>query len=106
MTIRLDDNSIGWPFDPNAHDLFVLIFKDDVSSDWMTIRSSVLCRTRASDWHPAHNIYCILDESYANMTPFKDMAKFLRESKIAKALTDRTKVYESHVRMFWKSVRY
>ncbi|KAM0007871.1 hypothetical protein Hdeb2414_s0004g00137631 [Helianthus debilis subsp. tardiflorus] len=40
------------------------------------------------------------------MTPFKDMAKFLRESRIAKALTDRTIVYESHVRMFWKLVRY
>ncbi|KAJ0640457.1 hypothetical protein HanLR1_Chr16g0615711 [Helianthus annuus] len=40
------------------------------------------------------------------MTPFKDMAKFLRESRIAKELTDRTKVYESRVRMFWKSVRY
>ncbi|MFS8003376.1 putative transcription factor bZIP family [Helianthus anomalus] len=40
------------------------------------------------------------------MTPFKDMAKFLRESRISKALTDRTIVYESHVRMFWKSVRY
>ncbi|KAJ0508964.1 hypothetical protein HanIR_Chr11g0523291 [Helianthus annuus] len=40
------------------------------------------------------------------MTPFKDTAKFLRESRINKALTDRTKVYESHVRMFWKSTRY
>ncbi|KAJ0694653.1 hypothetical protein HanPI659440_Chr15g0611251 [Helianthus annuus] len=34
------------------------------------------------------------------------MAKFLKESRIAKAFTDRMKVYESHVRMFWKSVRY
>ncbi|KAM0035968.1 hypothetical protein Hdeb2414_s0015g00452771 [Helianthus debilis subsp. tardiflorus] len=40
------------------------------------------------------------------MTPFKDMAKFLRESRVNKALTDRTIVYESHVRMFLKSVRY
>ncbi|KAJ0952328.1 hypothetical protein HanPSC8_Chr02g0070991 [Helianthus annuus] len=40
------------------------------------------------------------------MEPFKDMAKFLRESRIAKALTDKTKIYESHVRMFWSSVRY
>ncbi|KAJ0611555.1 hypothetical protein HanRHA438_Chr01g0021441 [Helianthus annuus] len=48
----------------------------------------------------------MLDENYANMTPFKDMAKFLKESRIAKALTDRTKVYESYVRMFWRSVRY
>ncbi|KAM0046340.1 hypothetical protein Hdeb2414_s0009g00315041 [Helianthus debilis subsp. tardiflorus] len=40
------------------------------------------------------------------MGPFKDIAKFLKDSRIAKALTDRTKVYESHVRMFWKSVRY
>ncbi|KAL9995311.1 hypothetical protein Hdeb2414_s0819g00950361 [Helianthus debilis subsp. tardiflorus] len=40
------------------------------------------------------------------MEPFRDMAKFLRESRINKALTDRTKVYESHIRMFWKLVRY
>ncbi|MFS8003856.1 hypothetical protein Hanom_Chr13g01218801 [Helianthus anomalus] len=40
------------------------------------------------------------------MGPFKDMAEFLRESRINKALTDQTTVYESHVRMFWKSARY
>ncbi|KAJ0856936.1 hypothetical protein HanRHA438_Chr13g0584241 [Helianthus annuus] len=40
------------------------------------------------------------------MEPFKDMAKFLRQSRINKALTDRTKVYQSHVRMFWRSARY
>ncbi|KAF5807992.1 hypothetical protein HanRHA438_Chr04g0151741 [Helianthus annuus] len=40
------------------------------------------------------------------MEPFRDMAKFLRYSRINKALTDRTKVYESHIRMFWKFVRY
>ncbi|MFS7929768.1 hypothetical protein Hanom_Chr04g00336361 [Helianthus anomalus] len=34
------------------------------------------------------------------------MAKFLRESKLNKALTDRTIFYESHVRRFWSSVRY
>ncbi|MFS8019472.1 hypothetical protein Hanom_Chr15g01404181 [Helianthus anomalus] len=40
------------------------------------------------------------------MTPFKDTAKFLQESMVNKALNDRTVVYESHVRMFWKSTRY
>ncbi|KAJ0681033.1 hypothetical protein HanPI659440_Chr16g0631191 [Helianthus annuus] len=40
------------------------------------------------------------------MTPYKDMAKFLRVSRVNKALTDRTIVYDSHVRMFWKSARY
>ncbi|MFS7911128.1 hypothetical protein Hanom_Chr02g00114411 [Helianthus anomalus] len=34
------------------------------------------------------------------------MAEFLRESRIAKALTDRTIVYESHVRRFWRLARY
>ncbi|MFS8022470.1 hypothetical protein Hanom_Chr16g01439811 [Helianthus anomalus] len=34
------------------------------------------------------------------------MANFLRESKIGKALTDKTIVYESHVRTFWNSARY
>ncbi|MFS7919772.1 hypothetical protein Hanom_Chr03g00216621 [Helianthus anomalus] len=36
----------------------------------------------------------------------EDIAKFLRESKIAKALTDKTIVYESHVRRFWSAARY
>ncbi|KAM0063900.1 hypothetical protein Hdeb2414_s0003g00096331 [Helianthus debilis subsp. tardiflorus] len=34
------------------------------------------------------------------------MATFLRESRIAKALSDKTVVYESHVRAFWNTVRY
>ncbi|KAJ0752521.1 hypothetical protein HanPI659440_Chr09g0325291 [Helianthus annuus] len=72
----------------------------------MTIRSSVLYRVRISDWDKSHNIYCLLDAHYTDGTPFKDTAKFLRESRIAKALTDRTIVYESHVRRFWNSVRY
>ncbi|MFS7978141.1 hypothetical protein Hanom_Chr10g00912121 [Helianthus anomalus] len=74
-------------------------------SDCMTIRSSVLRRV-ASDWDKSHNIYCLLDAHYTDNTPFKVIAKFLRKSKISKALTDRTIVYESHVRWFWSSVRY
>ncbi|MFS7964684.1 hypothetical protein Hanom_Chr08g00753191 [Helianthus anomalus] len=61
---------------------------------------------RASDWDKSHNIYCLLDAHYTDNTPFKVIAKFLRESKIHKALTDKTEVYESHVRIFWNSVRY
>ncbi|KAM0041264.1 hypothetical protein Hdeb2414_s0011g00364321 [Helianthus debilis subsp. tardiflorus] len=34
------------------------------------------------------------------------MAKFLRESRIGKALSDRTVIYESHVRAFWNTARY
>ncbi|KAM0027899.1 hypothetical protein Hdeb2414_s0019g00545681 [Helianthus debilis subsp. tardiflorus] len=48
----------------------------------------------------------MLDEIYTNNTLFKDMAEFLRESRINKASTDQTTVYESHVKMFWKSARY
>ncbi|MFS7996363.1 putative transcription factor bZIP family [Helianthus anomalus] len=40
------------------------------------------------------------------MEPFKEIIQFLKESRIAKALTEKHKCYESHVRMFWKSVRY
>ncbi|MFS7915719.1 hypothetical protein Hanom_Chr02g00168541 [Helianthus anomalus] len=61
---------------------------------------------RATDWHPNHNIYCILDEDFSNMEPLKKIVPFLKETRIAKALTERHKIYESHVRMFWKSVRY
>ncbi|KAM0019472.1 hypothetical protein Hdeb2414_s0025g00656301 [Helianthus debilis subsp. tardiflorus] len=80
-------------------------------SDRVTIRSSVLYRVevqsgRASDWDKSHYIYCLLDEHYTDNTPFKVITKFLRESKIHKAVTNRTIVYESHVRRFWSSVRY
>ncbi|KAJ0669284.1 hypothetical protein HanPI659440_Chr17g0699331 [Helianthus annuus] len=34
------------------------------------------------------------------------MAKFLRESRVAKALSDNTIIYESHVRAFWNTARY
>ncbi|KAJ0605164.1 hypothetical protein HanHA300_Chr02g0059941 [Helianthus annuus] len=34
------------------------------------------------------------------------MAEFLRESRIAKALSDKTIVYKSHVRAFWNNARY
>ncbi|MFS7946496.1 hypothetical protein Hanom_Chr06g00536951 [Helianthus anomalus] len=110
------DNPIGWPSDPNAQVLAIMILNIDGSSDRMAIRSddhlilsttySESFRERASDWDKSHNVCCILDAHYTDTTPFKVMAKFLRESKINKALIDRTIVYESHFRMFWKSVRY
>ncbi|MFS8018496.1 hypothetical protein Hanom_Chr15g01392711 [Helianthus anomalus] len=61
---------------------------------------------KASDWDKSHNIYCLLDAHYTYNTPFKVIAKFLRESKIAKALTDQAVVYESYLRRFWSSMRY
>ncbi|KAJ0653524.1 hypothetical protein HanOQP8_Chr15g0584541 [Helianthus annuus] len=40
------------------------------------------------------------------MEPFKEIISFLEESRICKALTEKHKCYESHVRTFWSSVRY
>ncbi|KAJ0922725.1 hypothetical protein HanPSC8_Chr05g0207151 [Helianthus annuus] len=40
------------------------------------------------------------------MEPFKVILPFMKESRIFKALTEKHKCYESHVRMFWESVRY
>ncbi|KAF5813381.1 hypothetical protein HanXRQr2_Chr03g0097651 [Helianthus annuus] len=77
-----------------------------MSRSFCRILMLIFFQARASDWHPTHNIYCILDENYANMEPFKEIVPFLKESRIAKALTERHKCYEFHVRMFWKSVRY
>ncbi|MFS8004360.1 hypothetical protein Hanom_Chr13g01224851 [Helianthus anomalus] len=34
------------------------------------------------------------------------MTKFLRESRIGKALSDKTVIYESHGRAFWNTARY
>ncbi|MFS7948727.1 hypothetical protein Hanom_Chr06g00563301 [Helianthus anomalus] len=55
---------------------------------------------RASDFHQKHNIYCILQENFPNIEPFKDVVPFLRESRIFKALMERHKCYGSHVRTF------
>ncbi|KAJ0786438.1 hypothetical protein HanOQP8_Chr02g0071191 [Helianthus annuus] len=40
------------------------------------------------------------------MEPFQFIIPFMKESRIAKALKEKTICYESHLRMFWKSVRY
>ncbi|MFS8024343.1 hypothetical protein Hanom_Chr16g01462131 [Helianthus anomalus] len=53
-------------------------------------------QTRATDFHASHNIYCILDENYLNMEPFKEIIPFLKESRILKALKEKHKCYESH----------
>ncbi|MFS7904763.1 hypothetical protein Hanom_Chr01g00039821 [Helianthus anomalus] len=66
----------------------------------------IFLQARATDWHPIHNICCILDKNYPNMEPFKVILLFMNESRIFKALTEKHKCYESHVRMFWKSMRY
>ncbi|KAM0001777.1 hypothetical protein Hdeb2414_s0360g00876271 [Helianthus debilis subsp. tardiflorus] len=34
------------------------------------------------------------------------MATFLRESRVAKAMSDKTVIYEPHVRAFWNTARY
>ncbi|MFS7996826.1 hypothetical protein Hanom_Chr12g01134391 [Helianthus anomalus] len=61
---------------------------------------------KGSDWDKSHNIYCLQDAMFIDKTIVDDIAKFLRESKNAKALTDKTIVYESHVRRFWNAVIY
>ncbi|MFS7913917.1 hypothetical protein Hanom_Chr02g00147351 [Helianthus anomalus] len=71
-----------------------------------SILTLTFLQARATDWHAHHNIYCILDANYPNIEPFKVFVSFLKESRIAKALSEKHKCYESHVRMFWKSVRY
>ncbi|MFS7905573.1 hypothetical protein Hanom_Chr01g00049271 [Helianthus anomalus] len=53
-----------------------------------------------------HNIYCLLDATNTENIVVEEIAKFLRESKIGKALTNKTIVYESHLRRFWNSARY
>ncbi|MFS7888802.1 hypothetical protein Hanom_Chr00s000002g01599361 [Helianthus anomalus] len=63
-------------------------------------------RGKAKDWDKGHNVYCLLDETYTKHTVVEEIAKFLRESRIGKALTHKTVVYESHVRTFWNSARY
>ncbi|MFS8007496.1 hypothetical protein Hanom_Chr14g01261641 [Helianthus anomalus] len=104
------------PSDPNAHVLSVEVLYygwPSNPSELYRVKSSsvrkflkILKLISATDWHPNLNIYCILDESYPNMEPFKVIIPFMKESRIAKALTEKTICYESHLRRFWKSVRY
>ncbi|MFS7979289.1 hypothetical protein Hanom_Chr10g00925601 [Helianthus anomalus] len=70
----------------------------------MSIRQ--ISTARAFDFHPKHNLYCIREENYPYIEPFKRVIPFLKERKICKALTEKHECYESHVRMFWSSARY
>ncbi|MFS7954821.1 hypothetical protein Hanom_Chr07g00635141 [Helianthus anomalus] len=92
--------------------LHMMVHRIGWQSDRMTIRSSVLYRENFSrvrkflNWDKSHNIYSLLDAHYTDNNPFIGIVNFSRESKIHKALTDKTIVYESHVRRFWSSERY
>ncbi|MFS7945239.1 hypothetical protein Hanom_Chr06g00521841 [Helianthus anomalus] len=66
----------------------------------------IFLQARASDIHPKHNIYCLLEEDYPNIEPFKEVVPFLKEKRICKALTEKHKCYKSHVRTFWSVARY
>ncbi|KAJ0805026.1 hypothetical protein HanPI659440_Chr02g0044941 [Helianthus annuus] len=53
-----------------------------------------------------HNVFCVIDEANTEKNVVEAMAEFLRKSRVAKALSDRTIIYESHVRAFWNTARY
>ncbi|MFS7990864.1 hypothetical protein Hanom_Chr11g01063931 [Helianthus anomalus] len=61
---------------------------------------------RGKDTDKGHNVPCSIDAESTTGTVVEKMATFLRDSRIAKAISDRTVVYESHVRAFWNSARY
>ncbi|MFS7953291.1 hypothetical protein Hanom_Chr07g00616801 [Helianthus anomalus] len=72
----------------------------------MHIQKMKYVQARASDFHKKHNIYCILEEIFPNIEPFKNVVPYLRESRIFKALTEKHKCYGSHVRFFWNAAEY
>ncbi|KAF5767370.1 hypothetical protein HanRHA438_Chr14g0633531 [Helianthus annuus] len=61
---------------------------------------------RGKDTDKGHNVSCVIDADNTVGTVVEKMAKFLRESRIAKALSHRTTVYESHVRTFWETATF
>ncbi|KAF5797263.1 hypothetical protein HanRHA438_Chr08g0373001 [Helianthus annuus] len=61
---------------------------------------------RGKDADKGHNVPCAIDAESTTGTVAEKMAEFLRDSRIAKALSDKTVVYESHVRAFWNTARY
>ncbi|KAM0012684.1 hypothetical protein Hdeb2414_s0049g00749991 [Helianthus debilis subsp. tardiflorus] len=61
---------------------------------------------RGKDTNKGHNVPCAIDEVSTKGTEAEKMAECLRKSRIAKALSDTTIVYESHVRRFWDTARF
>ncbi|KAM0043257.1 hypothetical protein Hdeb2414_s0010g00339141 [Helianthus debilis subsp. tardiflorus] len=61
---------------------------------------------RGKDVDKGHNVPCSIDAESTTGTVVEKMAEFLRESRIAKALSDKTVVYESQVRASWNTARY
>ncbi|MFS7965405.1 hypothetical protein Hanom_Chr09g00761871 [Helianthus anomalus] len=55
-------------------------------------------QAKSSYFHNKHNICCVLDEKLPKMDPFKEILKFIGDSRINKALTDQHKYYESHMK--------
>ncbi|MFS7970799.1 hypothetical protein Hanom_Chr09g00825181 [Helianthus anomalus] len=65
---------------------------------------SILARGKDSD--KGHNVPCTIDAETTTGSVVEKMATFLRENRIAKAMSNRTVVYESHVRSFWDTTRF
>ncbi|XP_035838927.1 uncharacterized protein LOC118486532 [Helianthus annuus] len=61
---------------------------------------------RGKDTNKGHNVPSTIDEVSTKGTEAEKMAECLRKSRIAKALSDTTIVYESHVRRFWDTARF
>ncbi|XP_035843881.1 uncharacterized protein LOC118490381 [Helianthus annuus] len=61
---------------------------------------------RGKDTNKGHNVPSAIDEVSTKGTEAEKMAECLRKSRIAKALSDTTIVYESHVRRFWDTARF
>ncbi|KAM0056017.1 hypothetical protein Hdeb2414_s0006g00212971 [Helianthus debilis subsp. tardiflorus] len=76
-----------------------------LSDSWVIVKP-YRKRGRGKDTDKGHNVPCSIDAASTTGTVVENMATFLRESRIAKALSDKTVVYESHVRAFWNTARY
>ncbi|KAJ0489367.1 hypothetical protein HanHA300_Chr12g0443241 [Helianthus annuus] len=61
---------------------------------------------RGKDSDKGHNVSYAIDADTTTGTVVEKMAEFLRESRVAKAISNRTVVYESLVRAFWDTARF
>ncbi|KAJ0778172.1 hypothetical protein HanLR1_Chr02g0068771 [Helianthus annuus] len=74
-----------------------------------SILSTITLKTssgRGKDTDKGHNVPCSIDAESTTGTVVENMATFLRRSRIAKAISDKTVVYVSHVRAFWSMARF
>ncbi|KAF5803105.1 hypothetical protein HanRHA438_Chr06g0276681 [Helianthus annuus] len=63
-------------------------------------------QAKSSNFDSRHNICCTLHKSLSKTKPFEEILDFIGRCQMKKVLTDKHKVYRSHIECFWTGERY